>query len=139
MSASTPIGPSTPRAIQIEKTTVAVMVQLYCRTHHPDADGLCAECGSLLAYAHTRLDRCPYGAGKPTCVTCPIHCYTPAPREAMRAVMRETGPKMMWRHPWLACVHLWKQLFRKAPTRAGRAQARRAGGPDAPPADGERS
>jgi hypothetical protein len=69
----------------------------------------------LLAYSHQRLDRCPYGDEKPSCKACPIHCYRPSEREAMRQVMREAGPRMLWRHPWLAIVHLWKDRFTKAP------------------------
>jgi hypothetical protein len=104
-------------AIEREKKTVAAMVRLYCREHHDRPDGACKACQALLAYSHQRLDRCPYGDQKPACSECPIHCYQPARREAMREVMREAGPKMLWRHPWLALVHLWKERTRKAPPR----------------------
>lgn len=117
-----------PRAIATEKKTVAAMVRIYCAEHHPDARGVCTECGTLLAYSHARLDGCPYGADKPTCKACPIHCYKPAQRESMRTVMRFAGPRMLWRHPWLAIVHLWKERFRKAPRR-GRSGVPRAGNP----------
>lgn len=114
------VTPPTPRTIAIEQKTVAAMVRIYCAEHHPDSRGVCTTCGALLAYAHARLDACPYGADKPTCKTCPIHCYKPEPREAMRAIMRSAGPRMLWRHPWLAIVHLWKERFRKAPRRRRR-------------------
>jgi hypothetical protein len=112
-----------PRAIATEKKTVEAMVRLYCAEHHPDARGVCRTCGTLLAYSHARLDACPYGADKPTCKACPIHCYRPAEREAMRGIMRFAGPRMLWRHPWLAIVHLWKARFRQAPRRRGRQAA----------------
>ena len=104
-------------AISREKKTVAAMVRLYCAERHGTDDGLCETCRDLLAYSHQRLDRCPYGEKKPACSECPIHCYQPTRREAMKDVMRTAGPKMAFRHPWLAIVHLWKEHVRKAPPR----------------------
>jgi hypothetical protein len=82
------------------------MVRIYCRAHHATRDGLCPECRELLEYAHCRLDRCPFGADKPTCADCPIHCYKPAMRERVKRVMRYAGPRMLARHPILAVLHL---------------------------------
>jgi hypothetical protein len=113
----TTAAPKVPRAIATEKQTVAAMVRIYCGHHHEGADPLCAACAALERYSHARLDACPYGAGKPTCKACPIHCYKPAEREAMREGMRFAGPRMALRHPWLSIVHLWKERFRKAPRR----------------------
>jgi len=93
------------------------MVRLYCAEQHRSAGGLCESCEALLDYSHQRLDRCPYGEHKPACNQCPIHCYQPARREAMRDVMRLAGPRMLLRHPWLAIVHLWKERTRKVPPR----------------------
>lgn len=104
-------------AISLEKKTVAAMMRLYCALRHGQRGGLCDTCAALLTYSHQRLDRCPYGEAKPACSECPIHCYQPARREAMREVMRTAGPRMLWRHPWLAVVHLWKEHTRKAPPR----------------------
>ncbi len=118
-----PVPPILP-GIAREKATVEAMVRLYCADHRHDAPAgcLCDTCRTLLAYSHQRLDRCPYGDDKPSCKACPIHCYRPAEREAMREVMREAGPRMLWRHPWLAVVHLWKDRFRKAPKRGRKAE-----------------
>jgi len=81
------------------------MIRLFCRSHH-GGRVLCADCQALDGYAARRLDGCPYGDGKPTCLHCPIHCYTPARREQIRQVMRWAGPRMLWRHPVLAIRHL---------------------------------
>ncbi len=116
---------ATPRPITIEKRTVAAMVEIYCDDHHGHRTDLCDECRALLTYSHGRLDRCPYGADKPTCRECPVHCYRPTERAAMRDVMRYAGPKMLFRHPWQAVVHLWKEHLRKRP-RAAVQRARRA-------------
>jgi hypothetical protein len=110
-------APKVPRAIATEKQTVAVMVRIYCASHHAGASPLCEACAALERYSHARLDACPYGACKPTCRECPIHCYRPVEKEAMREVMRFAGPRMMLRHPWLSIVHLWKERFRTAPKR----------------------
>ena len=100
----------TPRAIATEKKAVSAMVRIYCAEHHASADPLCAGCAALQRYSDARLDACPYGADKPTCKACPIHCYKPAEREAMRErireVMRFAGPRMPLRHPLLSVLHL---------------------------------
>ena len=108
----TPHGP-----IATEKKTVAVMVRLYCAEHHPGGDGICTDCVALLEYALARLDACPFGDDKPSCKACTIHCYKPEPREHMRTIMRAAGPRMIWRHPWLAIAHLWKDHFHTQPRR----------------------
>jgi hypothetical protein len=101
-----------PRRITREKRTLQAMVRMYCRAHHGTAKGLCAACDDLLAYSLCRLDRCPFGAEKTTCAKCPIHCYKPAMRTKVQAVMRWAGPRMLWRHPILAVVHMLGGLRR---------------------------
>lgn len=93
------------RRLARERRTIHAMVAIYCRDHHQGRTP-CAECAALAAYADRRLDRCPYGPGKPTCVNCPIHCYAPRQREAVREVMRYAGPRMLLRHPVLAIAHI---------------------------------
>jgi len=105
---------------------MAVMVELYCHAHHKSADALCAQCSELLHYAESRLDHCPFGAQKPTCAACPIHCYKPTQRERMRAVMRYAGPRMLWRHPVLALAHLLDQHRQPVPSGRQRGRPRRA-------------
>jgi hypothetical protein len=92
-------------ALETEYRTVKAMMQIYCKRHHHQ-DSLCHECQSLLNYAELRLDRCPYGQAKPTCNKCPIHCYKPEPKAQMKAVMRFSGPKMLFPHPILSIRHL---------------------------------
>ena len=93
--------------IDREKRTIAAMVAIYCRDRHaPRGEMPCGDCRELLDYAVCRLDRCPFGARKSTCVDCPIHCYKPALRERVKEVMRYAGPRMLLRHPVLALFHL---------------------------------
>ena len=58
-----------------ERKTIEAMIALYCRKHHAADGDLCAECAALTEYARQRLEKCPFGDQKPTCATCPIHCY----------------------------------------------------------------
>lgn len=95
------------RRLDREKRTIRVMIGMYCRAHHTPASPLCPECAELLDYAVARTDRCRFGADKPTCANCPVHCYKPAMRERVRTVMRYAGPRMLLRHPVLALLHLW--------------------------------
>jgi hypothetical protein len=108
-------APSVGRAIATEKKTVTAMVRIYCAAHHDGAGVPCEACVTLQRYSHARLDACPYGADKPTCRECPVHCYKAAEREAMREVMRFAGPRMMLQHPWLSLVHVWKERFHRTP------------------------
>lgn len=126
-----------PRRLAREEKTIATMIGMYCRDHHgaagrsgdaepdPSVDGpdrrgasggLCEECSALVEYARARLDRCPYGLDKPTCVKCTTHCYKPAMREQVRAIMRYAGPRMVKEHPLLAAAHLTDGR-RKTPSR----------------------
>ncbi len=119
-----------PRRLAREEKTIAAMIALYCRDHHADAsapsgepagaatgqadEALCPECAELLAYARLRLEKCRYGADKPTCANCDTHCYKPAMRNQVRVVMRYSGPRMLKLHPVLAVAHLVDG--RKTPT-----------------------
>jgi hypothetical protein len=99
------VGKETRRLAR-EKRTIRAMVRIYCRAHHRADDCPCAECQALLDYAMQRLDRCPYGAEKTTCVRCPTHCYKRDMREQVKVVMRYAGPRMLFRHPILALFHM---------------------------------
>ncbi len=107
--------------LERERATVAAMVRIYCRAHH-GGPALCRQCQALLQYASYRLDRCPFAADKPTCAACPIHCYRAAERQRMREVMRWAGPRMLWRHPYLAIRHLLDERRDRRTARRGAAR-----------------
>ncbi|MBI5820827.1 MAG: nitrous oxide-stimulated promoter family protein [Verrucomicrobia bacterium] len=98
--------PADPCRFDRERRTVAAMIRLYCRHQHGSPDHLCTECAELWDYVQRRLERCPFQENKPTCAECPVHCYQPARRTQIQAVMRHAGPRMLWRHPVLAIRHL---------------------------------
>ena len=83
--------------IEREKRTVERMIRLYCRRKEHNAE-LCEACRSLLSYACRRLETCRYGPLKGSCKQCTVHCYAPAQREKIRAVMRYAGPRMLLYH-----------------------------------------
>lgn len=90
-----------------EKRMVGDMIALYCRKNHAAARGqLCADCRALLDYAHTRSDKCPFIKTKTFCSNCRVHCYKPDMRERIRAVMRFSGPRMLFHHPVAAVRHV---------------------------------
>lgn len=82
------------------------MVRIYCRDHHGTHEGLCTDCSELLTYAQGRNETCPFGADKPVCNQCSVHCYSPKMRGMVKLIMRYAGTRMIWRHPVLALRHL---------------------------------
>ncbi len=91
--------------IEKEKRIIGMMIRLYCRRKEGNRE-LCPDCAALLDYACARLSRCPFGEAKKSCRHCPIHCYSPAMRERIKAVMRFAGPRMILYHPIETLRHL---------------------------------
>ena len=94
------------KRIEREKRTIAKMIALYCRAHHHPKGALCNECSALQRYALARVDKCLFGENKPVCVECTVHCYKKDMREKVKHVMRFSGPRMLFRHPYLAVMHM---------------------------------
>jgi hypothetical protein len=82
------------------------MIELYCELNHNGKGELCGECSGLFDYIDERLAKCPFGNDKPTCDSCTVHCYRSEEREQTRKIMRFSGPRMTYRHPIMAIVHL---------------------------------
>ena len=88
-----------------EKVIVSRMIALYCRKNH-GGKTLCPDCAALDAYARQRSDKCPFMETKTFCSNCRVHCYQPEMREKIRAVMRFSGPRMLFHHPIPAIRHM---------------------------------
>jgi hypothetical protein len=99
--------------LQRERRTFQLMTQIYCRKKHSCADELCPECAGLLAYALERIDKCPFQEAKPTCRTCPVHCYKKDKRAEVRRMMAYSGPWMVLYHPILTVQHYWDERKKK--------------------------
>jgi hypothetical protein len=114
-----------------ERRTIEVMIGIYCRALHGRRRGLCERCGGLLSYAEQRLDKCLFPDSKPTCANCPVHCYRPELRALVKEVMKFSGPRMIYRHPYLAIRHMLDgrnkgPFIRRRPGSSGATEAERS-------------
>lgn len=91
--------------VEQEKKVVEKMIKIWC-AGQKHGGVLCPECRELLEYSYKRLDLCKFGEHKTFCSRCPVHCYKPDMREKIRAVMRYSGPRMIFHHPILALRHM---------------------------------
>lgn len=89
-----------------EKAMVSQMIVLYCKKNHKVKNGLCPDCAALSEYARERSDKCPFMETKTFCSNCRVHCYKPEMRDKIRAVMRFSGPRMIFHHPVAAMRHV---------------------------------
>jgi hypothetical protein len=105
--------PTQPRLLR-ELATIEAMTRIYCADHHGGSKP-CQDCQALIDYAAKRLAVCTFSEDKPVCAKCQIHCYGKAMREKVRDVMRYAGPRMIWRHPWLALMHVLDKRYRAPP------------------------
>lgn len=97
-----------------DSKAVRLMIELYCRGRHGSEKGkLCDECEELWQYVKLRASKCPFGDDKPFCSNCRIHCYKPEMREKIRAVMRYSGPRMIFYDPKTAWAHLAETIRTK--------------------------
>lgn len=97
---------STESKREYEKRVVSQMIAIYCKKHHKTKGILCSECKELDTYAKQRSDKCPFMETKTFCSNCKVHCYKPEMREKIKAVMRFSGPRMIFYHPVTAVKHL---------------------------------
>ena len=98
-----------------EKKTISQMIAMHCAGTHRAAerteqafcgDAVCPACAKLDAYAVLRTERCRKMHVKTSCEACENHCYAPEMRESIRAAMRYSGPRMIFKHPVAAIRHL---------------------------------
>lgn len=107
--------PKTAKRREREKRTISQMIAMHCAgTHHAVerterafcGDAVCPACAKLDAYAVLRTERCRKMHVKTSCEACENHCYAPEMRESIRAAMRYSGPRMIFKHPVAAIRHL---------------------------------
>lgn len=96
-----------------EKRMVTQMIELYCKKKHHTKNGMCKECSELADYANMRSDKCPFMETKTFCSNCKVHCYKPEMREKIKVVMRFSGPRMIFHHPYAAISHVIAQKAEK--------------------------
>jgi hypothetical protein len=101
------------KRIQRENQTVTAMIRLFCHAQHQKEKPLCHECEQLRLYTAQRNQNCPFGAQKPVCNRCQVHCYSAFYQQKIKQVMRYAGPRMLFYHPILA---FWHFLDKRRPT-----------------------
>lgn len=90
-----------------EQLVVAQMIKIYCRKkHHLEGGFLCLQCQELTEYAKQRSINCPRMENKTFCSNCKIHCYRQDKRENIRKVMRFSGPRIFFYHPFMTLWHI---------------------------------
>lgn len=57
---------------------------------------ICRDCAELLEHGMKKRALCPL-VPKPTCRSCPIHCYSPEYRQKIREIMAYSGKRMILR------------------------------------------
>lgn len=106
-------APDRQRKLRKDLRLLATFVRVCCEGQHRDVPKepfalrgydatvlgrrppvLCAGCRKLLAHAFVKRTACPLDP-KPMCKHCPQHCYAPAYRARMRAVMRYSGRRLV--------------------------------------------
>ena len=97
-----------------EHKTVQAMINLYCRRNHNTKNNLCEKCTELQRYAFDRLNNCKFKDNKHTFGKCTIHCYKPSTKKDIQEVMRYSGPRMIFHHPFLAIYHLLDEFIKKS-------------------------
>ena len=100
--------------LEREKVTIMTMVKIYCAKYHKAGGDLCADCQDLAEYAIKCITRCRYGEGKPACGLCPTNCFLGDSYTRIAAIMRYAGPRMLYKHPLLACSHIFDAIKRSA-------------------------
>lgn len=87
-----------------EKKTIQTMIQIYCNGKHKSRT-LCKECQELASYAEKRIDKCPNTGTGTFCGNCKNKCYKGEMQVRMRAVMKYSGMRMLFRHPGMVLEH----------------------------------
>jgi hypothetical protein len=97
------------RRIRDEKLVLDAMIVLFCKKTH-NASVLCDDCQQLLQYGIRKLDLCVFGNLKPVCSKCHAHCYNRVMREKIGSVMRFSGPRIVYYHPYYFFRHFINRL-----------------------------
>ncbi|MBU5312099.1 nitrous oxide-stimulated promoter family protein [Tissierella carlieri] len=97
---------------EFEKNIVRKMIYIYCKKKHNSENELCSECEDLILYSYSRVDNCPHTQSKTFCSFCDTSCYREDYKEKIKAVMRFSGPRMLYHNPIITIKHLiYSKLF----------------------------
>lgn len=99
--------------IKEELSNMDLMIDLYCKGVHGKKSEDCEECRELKDYASGRIYKCPHLESKTFCSSCKTHCYSPSMRTKIKAVMRYSGPRLIFHRPDLVFKHMWDTFKNK--------------------------
>lgn len=89
-----------------ERENIRKTFGVYCNSHHDTKDGkLCPKCTALLTTVMLRIQRCPYGIGKPICDRCETPCFGENQTKEFIEIMNAGQKKMLLSHPMMAVRH----------------------------------
>lgn len=89
-----------------EKENIRKTFGAYCNANHNTSDDkLCPKCTALLTSVMLKIQRCPYGLGKPICDKCDTSCFGEEITNNFLKVMHAGQKKMRFSHPMMAIRH----------------------------------
>lgn len=88
-----------------EKAILLLMLDIYYAHHKLECNN--AEKEIIKNYSFERIDKCPFMATKTFCSKCKVHCYNKEMRMLIKKIMRYSGPRMLFHHPFLLLKHLF--------------------------------
>ena len=78
----------------------------YCNDKHGTSDGkLCPKCTALLTTVMLKIQRCPYGIGKPVCDSCETPCFGEDATNTFLDIMKSSRKQMFFSHPLMTIKH----------------------------------
>ena len=78
----------------------------YCNGNHGTSDGkLCPKCTALLTTVMLKIQRCPYGIGKPVCDSCETPCFGEDATNNFLEIMKSSRKQMFLSHPLMTIQH----------------------------------
>ena len=89
-----------------EKENIRKTFGAYCNANHSTEGGkLCPKCTALLTQVMLKIQRCPYGIGKPLCDLCETPCFGEDVTKNFLTTMRGGQKKMRLSHPLMSIRH----------------------------------
>lgn len=94
-----------------EKENIRKTFGKFCNANHGTTDGkLCAKCTAVLSTVLIKINRCPYGIGKPICEQCETPCFGENFTKDFLAIMKGGQKKMLLSHPVMTIKHKMASL-----------------------------
>ena len=86
-----------------EKETIRKTFGEYCNANHGTEGGkLCGKCTAVLSTVLLKINRCPYGIGKPICEQCETACFGERYTKEFLTAMKGGRNKMLLTHPLMS-------------------------------------